>query len=74
MALISFFSEGGRVSSGARSVESAPTALPPFGRKAKSESFRSRVKSRPEQRMKDTSSKRVNEASCASQAEYGKQS
>eukprot|EP00959_Pyramimonas_sp_CCMP1952_P169335 3537460-Pyramimonas_sp.AAC.1 len=42
MALISLFlSESGRVSSGALSVCSSPTRLSPFGRKAKSESFRS---------------------------------
>eukprot|EP00959_Pyramimonas_sp_CCMP1952_P254583 5317390-Pyramimonas_sp.AAC.1 len=43
-ALMSAFCSGaGRVSSGARSAASAPTALSPFGRKAKAQSFKSRM-------------------------------
>eukprot|EP00959_Pyramimonas_sp_CCMP1952_P032076 673120-Pyramimonas_sp.AAC.1 len=51
LALIAvFLRASGRVSSGKRSVVSSPVRLPPFGRKARSESFRSWVRSALEQR------------------------
>eukprot|EP00959_Pyramimonas_sp_CCMP1952_P068793 1435809-Pyramimonas_sp.AAC.1 len=74
-ALISaFFMESGRVSSGRRSAVSSPRRLSPFGRKAKSESFRSRGIESPEQRKQARSSRIPSEWSRAVQALYGRQS